>query len=72
MRCEFRDGMEIEYAGTLSVAKGEDFGVVLNAGDIPAGFKSYLESAARYNSCRELRTIAQEVTAAVGGFPADE
>ncbi len=72
MRCEFRDGVEIEYAGTLSVSKGEDFGVVLDAGDIPAGFKSYLDSAARHNNCCELRTIAQEITAAVGGTPAEE
>ncbi len=72
MRCAFKDGFEVDYSGSLSVSKGEQIGVILSAADIPAGFKSYLDAATRYNSCRELRTIAQEAAAAVGANLGEE
>ena len=66
MRCDYKDGLKIDYTGSLRMTKGNEVNVFLDAGDIPAGLKSDLDSAARHNSCGELRTVAQEVTATVG------
>jgi len=66
MRCEYKDGMKIDYSGFLRMTKGEDVNVYLGAGDIPKGLKSDLDFAARHKSCGELRTVAEEVTATVG------
>jgi hypothetical protein len=54
------------------MSKGEELGVFLDAGDIPTGFKSDLDSATRSNSCILLRTAAHEITAALGYDLAEE
>ena len=64
MRCEYNDGLKIDYSGSLHMSKGDKVDIFLNVGDIPAGFKSDLDSVAK--SCTLLRTVAKEVTAAVG------
>lgn len=66
MRCEFRDGLKVDYSGSLRLSKGEDIDTVIGTGDIPADLKGYLDSAIRRNSCGELRAVAQEVSNAVG------
>ncbi len=66
MRCEFRDGLKVDYSGSLRLSKGDDIDTVVGTGDIPADLKGYLDAAVRRNSCGELRTVAQEVSNAVG------
>ncbi len=66
MRCEYKDGLKIDYSGSLRMSRGDDVNIFLDEGDIPAGLKSDLDSAARHKSCGELRTISEEVTATIG------
>ena len=66
MRCEYKDGLRIDYSGALRMSKGAEVDVFLEAGDIPAGLKRDLDLAARHKSCGELRTVSEEVTATVG------
>jgi hypothetical protein len=72
MSCEFNDGLQIDYSGSLQMSKGEGVSVFLDAGDIPTGFKSDLDSATRSKSCILLRTAAHEITAALGYDLAEE
>lgn len=72
MSCEFKDGVQIDYSGSLHMSKGEAVDVFLGAGDIPAGFKGDLDSATQSNSCVLLRTAAHEITAALGYDLAEE
>jgi hypothetical protein len=66
MRCEYNDGLKVDYAGSLRITKGADVNVFLDAGEIPAGMRSDLDAATRNNSCGDIRRVAQEVTDIVG------
>jgi hypothetical protein len=63
MKCEYNDGLKIDYSGSLTVRKGNEIrGVFAKKDSIPAEFKYVLDKAARDNSCVELRNIVQEIT----------
>jgi hypothetical protein len=66
MRCEYDDGLKVDYAGSLRITNGKDVNVFLDADDIPVDLRSDLDAAARHYSCGELRAVAREVTAVVG------
>jgi hypothetical protein len=62
MKCEYNDGFEVDYSGSLRISKGNDINLTVKGGQINAKCRSDLDAAARHNSCSELRTAAQEVT----------
>lgn len=66
MRCEYKDGMKVNYNGALLVTKGEEINVFMKEGLIPANIKGDLEAAARDFSCSEMRKAVEEVTETVG------
>ncbi len=66
MRCEYRDGLNVDYSGSLRMKKGSEVNVFLRADDIPAGLKGDLDLAAHHNSCRELRNVVEEIAATIG------
>jgi hypothetical protein len=59
MKCEYSDGLRIDYSGSLSVRKGNEIhGYLAKQENIPGSFRYELDKAARGNSCSELRKIA--------------
>jgi len=63
MRCEYTDGLKIDYSGSLLVRKGHEIkGVLVREGGLPDSIKSVLDSAARNNNCKELRRLTEELT----------
>ena len=66
MKCDFEDGLKVDYEKALRITKGEDIDVFLAADDIPAGLRAELDAAANRKSCGELRKVAKEVTDTVG------
>jgi hypothetical protein len=62
MRCDYKDDFKIEYSGgSLHITKGRDVNVVVNKGQIPANYRTCLDSAAQRNNCRELRVAARDL-----------
>jgi hypothetical protein len=66
MKCEYSDGMKVDYSGSLRIRKGEQVNVFINQDFIPANVKGYLSKAESEQSCDEMRKIAQMVTDTVG------
>jgi hypothetical protein len=66
MRCEYDDGLKVDYSGSLRINKGEEVNVYMKEGLIPASIKSGLDAAASHSSCSELRQVARTVTETVG------
>ena len=66
MRCEYKDGLKVDYSGSLRIQKGDDVNVYMRGDLIPSNIRSDLDNAARHNSCEEFRKIAQVVTDTVG------
>jgi hypothetical protein len=63
MRCEYKDGLKIDYSGSLTVRRGNDIrGVFARKDSIPAEFRNVLDKAARNNNCDEIRSVVQEIT----------
>jgi len=66
MRCEYKDGLKVNYAGALHIIKGSEVNVFMKEGLIPANIKGKLDAAASSFSCEEMRKAAQELTDTVG------
>ncbi len=66
MRCEYKDGWNIDYSGSLHITKGTDIDVFMEEGYIPANIKVELDDANSRNSCDHLRKIGELVTDTVG------
>lgn len=66
MRCEYNDGLEVDYSGSLKIKKGNEVNVYIKDGLIPANLKSELDNAARNFSCGDMRKVARTVTDTVG------
>jgi len=63
MKCEFKDGMTIDYSGSLTVRKGNNIvGVLVKETGLPDAIKNVLDTAARNHNCTELRRITEELT----------
>lgn len=66
MKCEYNDGLKVNYSGPLQIIKGEDVNVFIRESRIPEDIKSDLEMALYKNSCGDMRTIADTVTKTYG------
>jgi hypothetical protein len=66
MICEYKDGLKVNYSGSLQITKGKDVNVLIKAGYIPANIKGGLDLAAGNHSCRDMRKVARDVTATFG------
>lgn len=66
MRCEYTDGLKVDYSGSLQILKGKDVNVYMKEGFIPANIKGDLEKAAQNFNCGEMRKIAETVRETVG------
>ncbi len=63
MRCAYKDGLNIDYSGSLVVKKGNEIGGVLIKEDsFPEHIRYELDKAVLNNSCNELREIATALT----------
>ena len=66
MKCEFKDGLKVNYSGPLQITKGQDVNVFIKEARIPDDIKNDLDMALYKNSCGDLRTIAETVTKSFG------
>ncbi len=66
MRCEYKDGLKIDYSGSLHITNGSDIDVFIEEPYIPANIRKELSEASSENSCDHLRKIGQLVTDTVG------
>lgn len=66
MKCEFSDGLKVNYSGPLQITKGKDVNVFIKEELIPSSIKSDLDMALFKNSCNDMRTIAESVTKTFG------
>jgi len=66
MKCEFTDGLKVDYSGPLQITKGQDVNVFIKEASIPDSIKSDLEMALFKNSCSDMRTVAETVTKTFG------
>jgi len=66
MRCEYNDGLKVDYSGSLRIRKGDEVNVFMKGDFIPSNIRGDLDNAARKNSCDEFRRIALAVTDTVG------
>jgi len=66
MRCEFKDGLKVNYSGPLQITKGRDVNVFIKEARLPDSIKNDLEMALFKNSCGDMRTIAETVTKSFG------
>lgn len=66
MRCEYSDGLKVDYSGPLHVIKGQDVNVFIEEARLPDGIKDDLDMALFRNSCNAMRNVAEEVTKTFG------
>ena len=66
MRCEYKDGLKVNYSGPLQITKGQDVNVFIKEARLPDSIKNDLDMALFKDSCGDLRTIAETVTKSFG------
>jgi len=66
MRCEYNDGLRVDYSGSLKITSGSDVNVFMKEGHIPADIKGRLDTAAAGFNCSDMRKIADTVRETVG------
>jgi len=66
MKCEYSDGLKVNYSGPLQVTKGQDVNVFIKEALIPEGIKNDLDMALFKNSCSDMRSVAETVTKTYG------
>jgi hypothetical protein len=62
MRCEYKDGFQVDYSDSLRITKGEEINLLVKGEQIPMNLRGNLDAAARHNSCGEMRSAAEAVT----------
>jgi len=62
MKCEYDDGIKVDYSGSLRIKQGEDVTLYVKKRSIPTKIMGALQSAARQNNCVELRKAACKLT----------
>ncbi len=68
MKCEYGDGLKVDYSGSLRITRGKEiFGLSIRENGLSDGFRNELDRAVRNKSCGELRKIAQSIADNVGG-----
>ena len=66
MKCEYDDGLKVDYSGPLRITKGEEINLFIEEARLPDGIKDDLEMALFRNKCGALRNVAEEVTKTFG------
>jgi hypothetical protein len=66
MICEYEDGLKVNFSGSLQITKGKDVNVLIKEGFIPANIRNDLSQAAGNHNCRDMRKVADDVTATFG------
>ncbi|MBK5275716.1 MAG: hypothetical protein JJE30_11765 [Desulfuromonadales bacterium] len=66
MKCEYSDGLSVNYSGPLQILKGQDVNVFIKEARIPGQIKEDLDTAVFSHSCSSMRTIAETVTKTFG------
>ncbi len=63
MRCVYKDGLNIDYSGSLIVKKGNEIdGYLIKEESVPEHIRYELDKAVLNDSCSELREIAGALT----------
>lgn len=67
MKCEYGDGVRIDYSGSLRIRKGNEiYGYLVKMDGIPDTLRNDLDNASRSENCKEIRRISDAV---VNGTP---
>ena len=66
MRCDYGDGLKVDYSGPFRITKGEEINVFVAESRLPGDIRNDLEMALFRNSCSELREVADTVTKKYG------
>lgn len=66
MRCEYRDGMKVNYTGPLQITRGNDINVFISEGRLTPAMKDDLEMALFRNSCTSFKEVADEAMKSYG------
>lgn len=61
MKCQFDDGLKVDYEGSLRITKGSDINVFVEQGHMPSDLRSSLDSASQSNNQQDLRRVCDEV-----------
>ena len=67
MKCEYDDGYNVDYSGSLRITKAEDVNLFVKKRFIPAIVMGALQTAARHKNCVELRKAAWNVVDNIRG-----
>ncbi len=68
MRCEYNDGLKVDYSGSLRITRGKEiFGLSVRENALPDDLRNELDKAVRNRSCSDMRKIAQAITDNIGG-----
>jgi len=62
MKCEYSDGLKVDFDGSLRIQKKDEVNVFMQEGFIPSDIKGELSVATINYNCRELRKVADTVT----------
>lgn len=66
MRCEYNDGLKVDYSGSLHIWNDKQIDVFMESDFISSNIKHDLDSASSGNDCEAMRRVAQVVTDTVG------
>lgn len=66
MICEYKDGLKVDYSGSLRITKGQDINVFVKEGFMPANLRGDFEKAVQSHSCEDLWKAAQAVRDTIG------
>lgn len=66
MKCEYGDGLKVEYSGPLHIVKGKDINIFIEEARLPEDIKDDLDMALFRNRCSAMREVAGEVTRKYG------
>lgn len=66
MKCEYADGVKVNYTGPLQVTKGQEVNIFIKEEMIPEDIQLDLDMALFKNSCVDMRAIADTVQKTYG------
>ncbi len=66
MKCEYNDGLKVDYSGSLHIWNGRQIDVYMASDYISSNIRNDLDKAASGNDCGAMRKIAEAVTDTVG------
>ncbi len=68
MRCEYSDGLKVDYSGSLRITRGKQiFGLLVRENALSQDFRNELDRAVRNRNCSDMRKIAQAIADNIGG-----